>query len=245
MAKRTTKRSAKPAAKKTTKSPAKSRSPKTNPAKTRPAQIPPVDIEPDPMEIPPGATRQALDRPIDHGGGAPGSGAGPRHAAADPGSEDETVGRVDMTRNAASPPIEEEDPLEKGPPYASHSGAAVGGTPAQKRSTERAPAHRADADELDSDPAEMASEAALDAEQERFGKREGDVMRLTGYDAIEFAEKQGYLLNKHPDPINGPRTGLSIAEAAALAEEDAELIWLDVGKDEYYRGAPSSFEPDR
>ena len=69
-------------------------------------------------------------------------------------------------------------------------------------------------------------------------------MRLSGFSAIEYAEKQGLTLNKHPDSIQGPHSGLTIAEAEAIAEEDPELIWLDVGQDEYY-GQPSSFEPER
>src|SRR5688572_13047732 len=43
-------------------------------------------------EIPPGATRAAADRPMHRGGGAPGSGAGPRHAAGDEGSPEEEYG---------------------------------------------------------------------------------------------------------------------------------------------------------
>ncbi len=49
-------------------------------------------------------------------------------------------------------------------------------------------------------------------------------MRLTGFDAIEYAEKQGLTLNKHHDSVSGPRTGLSIAEATAIASEDLGLI---------------------
>jgi len=85
-------------------------------------------------DIPPGATRKAFHRPLDPGGGPPGSGAGPRHAAGDPGSDIETTGRGDIDENAVLSP-EEEDALEKGPPYAGVSGGAVGGTPAQVRSS--------------------------------------------------------------------------------------------------------------
>jgi hypothetical protein len=66
-------------------------------------------------DIPPGATRKAFHRPLDPGGGPPGSGAGPRHAAGDPGSDIETTGRGDIDENAVLSP-EEEDALEKGPP---------------------------------------------------------------------------------------------------------------------------------
>jgi len=85
--------------------------------------------------VPPGATRKALDRPTNPGGGPPGSGAGPRHAAGDTGSDIETPEYSEENRTAASPPPEEEDPLEKGPPYSGISGGAVGGTPAQSRSS--------------------------------------------------------------------------------------------------------------
>ncbi|HYT92319.1 MAG TPA: hypothetical protein VEL76_26635 [Gemmataceae bacterium] len=70
-------------------------------------------------------------------------------------------------------------------------------------------------------------------------------MRLTGFDAIEYAEKQGITLNKHPDSITGPRTGLNIAEAEAIAVDDPGLIWLEVAEEDYYSGAPTSFEPGR
>lgn len=70
-------------------------------------------------------------------------------------------------------------------------------------------------------------------------------MRLTGYRAIEFAEKHNLLLNKHGDAIDEPAAGLSVAEAEAIAEEDEELIYLDVADYVYAESPPSSFEPDR
>jgi hypothetical protein len=70
-------------------------------------------------------------------------------------------------------------------------------------------------------------------------------MRLTGFAAIEYAEKQGLTLNKHPDSISGPHTGLNIGEAEAIASEDPNLIWLDVSEDDYYSGPPTDFEPER
>jgi hypothetical protein len=86
-------------------------------------------------EIPFGATREAFDRPLHAGGGAPGSGAGPRHAAGDIGSDIETTGAVDTEQVAGAPVPEIQEILEQGPPYAGVSGGAVGGTPAQKRSS--------------------------------------------------------------------------------------------------------------
>ncbi len=70
-------------------------------------------------------------------------------------------------------------------------------------------------------------------------------MRLKGFAAIEFAEKQGLALNKLPGPDNTARQGLTVAEAEAIASEDENLIFLDVDDDEYYAAAPSTFEPER
>jgi hypothetical protein len=70
-------------------------------------------------------------------------------------------------------------------------------------------------------------------------------LRLTGFDAIEYAEKQGLPLNKHPDRLDGPRMALSVAEAAAFATEDPNLIWLDVDEEDCYSAAPTNFEPER
>ena len=86
-------------------------------------------------QVPPGATRKAFDRPLNPGGGPPGSGAGPRHAAGDEGSNIEEEGRDAANQPLAGPAPEEEDPLETGPPYAGISGGAVGGTPAEGRSS--------------------------------------------------------------------------------------------------------------
>ena len=70
-------------------------------------------------------------------------------------------------------------------------------------------------------------------------------MRLTGFAAIEFAEKQNLTLNKHPSDTDGPRTGLTVAEAEAIATEDESLIYLDVKDEDYYQAAPSSYIPER
>lgn len=70
-------------------------------------------------------------------------------------------------------------------------------------------------------------------------------MRLTGFAAIEFAEKQNLLLNKHPTSIDGPRKGLTVAEAEAIASDDESLIYLDVDYQDYYQAAPSSYVPER
>jgi hypothetical protein len=70
-------------------------------------------------------------------------------------------------------------------------------------------------------------------------------MRLIGFDAIEFAEKHNLSLNKHGDAVDEPAEGLTVAEAEAIAEEDEDLIYLDVPDDEYAEAPPTSFEPDR
>ena len=70
-------------------------------------------------------------------------------------------------------------------------------------------------------------------------------MRLTGYAAIEFAEKHNLALSKHADAVDDPATGLTIAEAEAVAEDDEDLIFLDVPDEEYATSPPTSFEPER
>src|SRR5438270_13100102 len=67
-------------------------------------------------------------------------------------------------------------------------------------------------------------------------------MRLTGFEAIEFAEKQGLTLHKSAGSIDAGADALSIAEAEAIADDDPDAIWLDVPADEYY-AAPRNMEP--
>jgi hypothetical protein len=67
-------------------------------------------------------------------------------------------------------------------------------------------------------------------------------MRLTGFEAIEYAEREGLSLNKAADSIDDEATGLSVAEAAAIADEDPDLIWLTVPEEEYY-GDRTNMEP--
>lgn len=70
-------------------------------------------------------------------------------------------------------------------------------------------------------------------------------MHLTGFDAIEYAEKHNLLLNKKPDHVDEGRSGLTVAEAEAIADEDEGLIDLDVPDDVYQDAPPTSFAPDR
>jgi len=67
-------------------------------------------------------------------------------------------------------------------------------------------------------------------------------MRLCGFDAIEYAEKEGLTLNKAADAIDDGVSGLSIAEAEAIADDRPELVWVDVPADEYY-GEQRNMEP--
>jgi hypothetical protein len=95
--------------------------------------------------VPPGATRKAFERE-DNGGGTPGSPPGDRHAAGTPGGGTEFGGLAGTNIGEGSPEnadlerpmgtgVPEEDIEEEGPPYAGPSGGAVGGTPAQGRSS--------------------------------------------------------------------------------------------------------------
>ncbi len=69
-------------------------------------------------------------------------------------------------------------------------------------------------------------------------------MRLTGFEAIAFAELEGLRLNKEADTIDEGRSGLTVAEAEAIASEDPSLIWLEVPDEEYY-GEQTNMEPGR
>ncbi len=191
-------------------------------------------------DVPAGATGKAFRRPENSGGGPAGSGAGPRHAADDIGSDMETFIATDEGQSLANPLTPAEDVLEKGPPFAGRAGGAVGGSPAQVRSTESLPPVALGAFE-DSEAAAYSPEPAPVSQAEP----ELGLIRLRGFEAIEYAEKQNLTLNKHPDTTTGPRRGLTVAEAEAVASDDADLIWLDVSKEEYYGGPPSSYEPDR
>ncbi len=67
-------------------------------------------------------------------------------------------------------------------------------------------------------------------------------MRLNGFEAIEYAERAGLTLHKEPDNIDDGVEALSIAEAEAIADEDPDLIWLEIPEEEYY-GELRNMEP--
>ena len=69
-------------------------------------------------------------------------------------------------------------------------------------------------------------------------------MKLTGFEAIEYAQQEGFALNKLADRIDGPAIGLTVAEAEAIATDRPELIWIEVLESDYY-GEPKNMEPDR
>jgi hypothetical protein len=70
-------------------------------------------------------------------------------------------------------------------------------------------------------------------------------MHLTGWQAIEFAEKWNLRLRKRGDKIDEYAEGLTVPEAEAIASEDESLIFLDVDDEVYYGAQPSSYAPDR
>jgi hypothetical protein len=67
-------------------------------------------------------------------------------------------------------------------------------------------------------------------------------MRLKGFDAIEYAEKEGLTLHKSAGHIDEAANGLTIPEAEAIADDDPDSIWLEVPDDEYF-GEPRNMEP--
>jgi hypothetical protein len=101
-----------------------------------------------PELIPPGATRKALDEVPLPGGGPPPSDLGDRHASGTPGGGTEIGGlagtnigegdpdmpELDETLGSGVNPINEEEDEDKAA-YGGPSGGAVGGTPAEGRSS--------------------------------------------------------------------------------------------------------------
>lgn len=51
-------------------------------------------------------------------------------------------------------------------------------------------------------------------------------MRLSGYEAIRFAEDYGLTLQKYQDPIEAART-IDTDEAREIAREDPSLLYVD------------------
>jgi hypothetical protein len=59
--------------------------------------------------------------------------------------------------------------------------------------------------------------------------------KLTGHDAINYAEAHGLMLIKSADAIEGNRYGMSIDEAREIAEQDPSLIHCYVLGERYYK----------
>jgi len=53
-------------------------------------------------------------------------------------------------------------------------------------------------------------------------------MRLTGFDAIHYAEKHDRSLSKFTDPIEGARDVVDVYEASTIAMINPMLIYIDV-----------------
>ena len=53
-------------------------------------------------------------------------------------------------------------------------------------------------------------------------------MRLTGHEAIEYAEAHGLTLCKYADPVEDAREDLSVEEAGEIAREDPGLVYVSV-----------------
>jgi hypothetical protein len=93
-------------------------------------------------DVPPGATRKAWDRPTNVAGNESGSGAGTRHMSGDIGDGNELSEEVDRHRDddpsRTEVPSVSDDRLtdkEGATAYAGLGGGAVGGTPAEGRSS--------------------------------------------------------------------------------------------------------------
>ena len=50
---------------------------------------------------------------------------------------------------------------------------------------------------------------------------------LSGYAAIEYAERHDLPLSKYTDPTEDARDDLSVDEAREIAREDCGLIWIE------------------
>lgn len=53
-------------------------------------------------------------------------------------------------------------------------------------------------------------------------------IRMTGRDAIAYAQAHGLALSTYTDPTAEGRDGVSIEEARRIASEDPSLVYLDI-----------------
>ena len=56
-------------------------------------------------------------------------------------------------------------------------------------------------------------------------------MRITGIEAILYAEVIGRPLHKYADPVEDERTNLTLTEAHEIAAVDPSLVWCDTHLD--------------
>lgn len=59
---------------------------------------------------------------------------------------------------------------------------------------------------------------------------------IKGYEAIEFAERNGLTLSKFADPVEGARDGLTVDEAREVAAEDPSLVYVEAQTEEMAYG---------
>jgi hypothetical protein len=52
--------------------------------------------------------------------------------------------------------------------------------------------------------------------------------RLTGLDAIAYAEEHGLALSVYNSPIEDAREGLTVEEAREVAHQDPSLVYVDI-----------------
>jgi hypothetical protein len=61
--------------------------------------------------------------------------------------------------------------------------------------------------------------------------------RLTGWEAIAFAERSGCLLGVHGDGREAPRDGVTVEEARRVARRQPERVFVDFDEPEGGGGA--------
>lgn len=70
-------------------------------------------------------------------------------------------------------------------------------------------------------------------------------MKLSGYEAINYAEANSLTLNKYTDPTENAREGLTPDEARKVAAEDPSLIWCEMEMRQYVTRLYNGENPER
>jgi len=60
----------------------------------------------------------------------------------------------------------------------------------------------------------------------------GMSFRLSGMQALRYADAHDLTVNKYADPTEDAREGLTIEEAVDIMHQDQSLIWLQVGTED-------------